>query len=199
MVRNMFNKMNNRLYLFVGPSGSGKTTMADQLELMYDYKSVQSYTTRSQRYAGETGHIFVTDEEFNELTDMVAYTDYNNFRYCATAEQLDECDVYVVDVPGVEYLLEKYNNTDRNIMIFYFDANTKTRVLRMIDRGDSDASIVARLLEDGDDDWYYQLLKLCDKYSSKFKLLDIHKINANKNKKLVWEQVENLMFPFLRK
>lgn len=188
--------MNNTLYLLVGQSGSGKTTMAEQMEFAYGYKSVQSYTTRPQRYEGETSHIFVTDEEFNRLTDMVAYTDYNDFRYCATAEQLDKSDVYVIDVPGVEYLLEKYNNAGRNIVVLYFDSNTKTRVLRMIDRGDSDANIVSRLLEDGDDDWYDQLLSLCNKYGKKFNKLDVYKINANKNKKLVWEQVEDLIFPF---
>lgn len=188
--------MNNTLYLFVGQSGSGKSTMVNQLELQYDYKSVQSYTTRPQRYEGETGHIFVTDEEFNRLTDMIAYTDYNDFRYCATAQQLDEANVYIIDIPGVEYLLEKYSNKERPIVILYFDANTKTRVLRMIDRGDSDSKIVSRLLEDGDDDWFEQLERLCRIYSSKFDSLDVYKINANKNKKLAWKQVEDYIFPF---
>lgn len=188
--------MNNTLYLLVGQSGSGKTTMADQLELAYGYKSVQSYTTRPRRYDNETGHIFLSDEEFNRLTDIVAYTDYNGFRYCTTAEQLDKSKVYVIDVPGVEYLLEKYNNINRPIVVLYFDTNTKTRVLRMIDRGDSDANIVARMLEDGEDNWYDQLLSVCHRYDNKFKWLDVHKINANKNKKLVWEQVEDYIFPF---
>lgn len=188
--------MNNTLYLLVGQSGSGKTTMADQMELAYGYKAVQSYTTRPRRYDNETGHIFLSDEEFNKLTDIVAYTDYNGFRYCTTAEQLDKSKVYVIDVPGVEYLLEKYNNINRPIVVLYFDTNTKTRVLRMIDRGDSDANIVARLLEDGEDNWYDQLLSVCHRYDNKFKWLDVHKINANKNKKLVWEQVEDFIFPF---
>ena len=188
--------MNNTLYLFVGQSGSGKTTITNQLEWMYNYKGVQSYTTRPQRYEGETGHRFVTDEEFNRLTDIVAYTDYNDFRYCATAQQLDEANMYVIDIPGVEYLLEKYSNTERRIVILYFDSNTQTRVLRMIDRGDSDANIVSRLLQDGEDNWFKQLEGLCNKYSNKFNNLDVYKINANKNAKLVLEQVEDYIFPF---
>ena len=188
--------MNNTLYLFVGQSGSGKTTITNQLEFMYNYKGVRSYTTRPQRYDGEVGHVFVSDEEFNNLTDIVAYTDYNSFRYCATAQQLDKANMYVIDVPGVEYLLEKYNNKERRIVIFYFDTNTRTRVLRMLDRGDSDANIVSRLLQDGEDNWFEQLEGLCNKYSVKFNNLDVYKINANKNAKLVLEQVEDYIFPF---
>ena len=188
--------MNNTLYLFVGQSGSGKSTMVNQLELQYGYTSVQSYTTRHRRYEGETGHIFVTDDEFNRLTDMVAYTDYNGFRYCATAQQLDESNLYVIDIPGVEYLLEKYNNKKRPITILYFDTNTKKRVLRMIDRGDNDAKIVSRLLVDGSDDWYEQLKRIYTKYNKIYNNLNIYKINANKNTQLVLDQVENIMFPF---
>ena len=82
------------------------------------------------------------------------------------------------------------------IVIFYFDTNTRTRVLRMLDRGDSDANIVSRLLEDGSDDWFEKLECLCNKYSAKFDNLDVYKINANKKAQLVLEQVENYIFPF---
>ena len=58
------------LYLWVGQSGSGKTTVVNYLEEVYSYKSLQSYTTRPQRYEGETGHIFVTDPEFDELKNL---------------------------------------------------------------------------------------------------------------------------------
>lgn len=188
--------MNDTLYLITGQSGSGKSTIANQLELTYGCKSVQSYTTRPKRYEGEKGHTFITDKELDKLTDIVAYTNYNGFRYCATAQQLDESNLYVIDIPGVEYLLEKYNNKERPITILYFDTNTKTRVLRMIDRGDSDAKIVSRLLEDGSDDWYEQLKKIYTKYNKIYNNLNIYEINANKNTQLVLEQVENIMFPF---
>ena len=64
----------NTIYLIVGRSGSGKTTIAEELERKYGLKSIQSYTTRPKRSDNETGHIFVSDEEFDKLTDMVAYT-----------------------------------------------------------------------------------------------------------------------------
>lgn len=147
------------LYLITGKSGSGKTTIVNYLEETYGLRSLQSYTTRPPRYEGEVGHIFVTDEEFDALENIVAYTDYNNYRYCATAEQVDEVDLYVVDVPGVEYLLDRYSNAERRIHIIYLDTTVKTRIQRMIDRGDSDSAIVGRLLQDEEYDWYRALAR----------------------------------------
>ena len=144
--------MNNTLYLFVGKSASGKTTVANLLEQKHGLKQVQSYTTRPPRYEGEIGHIFVDDEQFDNLGELVAYTEYNGFRYGTTAEQLDECQIYVVDVPGVETLIERYK-TDRKIEILYFSANICTRIKRMCNRGDSDSNIISRLLQDEKEDW----------------------------------------------
>ena len=151
--------MNNTLYLFVGKSASGKTTVADFLCKKHGYKQVWSYCTRHPRYAGEIGHIFISDEEFDNLGEMVAYTEYNGHRYGTTAEQLDQCQIYVVDVPGVKTLLERYK-TDRQIVILYFSANVCTRIHRMIDRDDSDMAIISRLLQDEKDDWHDQLSDL---------------------------------------
>lgn len=144
--------MDNTLYLFVGKSASGKTTVANFLEKKHGIKQVNSYTTRPPRYEGEIGHVFVNNTEFDNLGEMVAYTEYNGFRYGTTAEQLDQCQIYVVDVPGVKTLLERYK-TNRKIVILYFSTNVCTRINRMIDRGDSDMAIISRLLQDEKEDW----------------------------------------------
>ena len=73
--------MGNPLYLFVGRSASGKTTIANILEQKYGFKQVSSYTTRLPRYDGEVGHVFVTEEEYKALENMVAYTFYDNNHY----------------------------------------------------------------------------------------------------------------------
>ena len=99
----------NTIFLIIAPSGAGKTTLAGQLEKMYGLQSIQSYTTRPPRYDGETGHIFVSDKEFDELKDMVAYTEFCGHRYCATAEQVENNDLYVIDPKGVEYFRQAYH------------------------------------------------------------------------------------------
>ena len=181
--------MNDPLLLFVGRSASGKTTIADILEQKYGHKQVFSYTTRKPRYDGEIGHIFLDEDEFDILGELVAYTEYNGFRYGTTAEQLDQCSIYVIDVPGVEILLAKYK-TNRPICILYFDTTVYTRINRMLDRGDNNNQIISRLLQDEKDDWFRQLDKLVWQYGHIMnRNVELHCVNANDNQTNVLEMV----------
>ena len=178
--------MTNALLLFVGKSGSGKTTIANLL----DFPQLQSYTTRPKRYKNETGHTFISNEEFDKLENIIAYTEYNNYRYCATKQQIDEASIYVIDVPGVETLLEKYE-TDRQILVLYFDTSVKTRIDRMLNRHDCDAAIVARLYNDEAYDWEDELNKLVWHYKNNCnKNVELRVINANADMYNVLTQVK---------
>ena len=172
--------MNKPLHLFVGPSASGKTSVANELE-KYGYKQVYSYCTRKPRYEGEPGHVFISKEEFDKLENMIAYTEYDNTFYCSTAEQLDESDIYVVDIPGVKTLIENYNAV-RKINIWYFDTDVVTRFERMRSRGDSDTAIVDRILTDEQYNWYEVLITLRD-YAMFFenKHIELRCIDADMN------------------
>ena len=182
--------MNKPLFLFCGRSASGKTTIANILSERYGYVQVESYTTRKPRFDGETGHIFVSKEEFDNLGELAAYTHYNDNDYGTTFEQLEISDIYVVDVPGIESLLEKLKNDKRPICILYFKTSAYNRILRMIDRGDSDMMIISRLLQDEKDDWLKQLDSLAWKYSNILdKNVELHDINANGNLENVLELV----------
>lgn len=182
--------MSKPLFLFVGRSASGKTTVANMMADEYGYKQVESYTTRPPRFEGEAGHIFVNEDEFKNLGELAAYTFYNNNHYGTTLEQLNECDIYVVDIPGVESLLQKLQNDTRPICIIYFDASVYNRINRMLDRHDCDTAIVARLLQDEKDDWYKQLDSLVWKYANIIgKNVHLYSANANNNLKQVLELV----------
>lgn len=181
--------MNKPLFLFVGKSASGKSTIANLLEQKYGYKQVQSYTTRPPRYDGEPGHIFVTKEEFDNLGELAAYTLYNGNEYGTTFKQLEECDIYVIDVPGVETLLQK-NKIKRPICIIYFDTTVRTRINRMVERGASDMEIVSRLYHDEEYDWEKKLDSLIWHYTKiDNRDVELNLINANDNKEAVLELV----------
>ena len=131
--------MGNCIFLIVGCSGSGKTTITEQLEQKYGLKAIQSYTTRQPRYDGETGHIFVSDEEFNELTDMVGYTEFAGNRYCATAEQIENNDLYIIDPKGVDFFMESYKGSKTPKVIF-ISSDMTTRYERMKSRAEENGS-----------------------------------------------------------
>lgn len=181
--------MHKPLFLFVGKSASGKTTIADILSQKYKHKQVYSYTTRPPRHEGEIGHVFVDENEFNNLGELVAYTEYDGHKYGTTADQLNECSIYVVDVPGVETLLKRYN-ASRSICIIYFDTTVATRIRRMVNRGDSDMKIISRLLQDEEDDWFKQLDSLMWHYNNIVgKNVDLYSVNANNSQSSILEMV----------
>lgn len=154
------------------------------------YKQISSYTTRSPRFEGEQGHIFISEEEYKQLNNIVASTEYNGYHYCTTLEQIQNADIYVVDVPGVATLLDNYNKINRNIYVIYFEANTYNRILRMIERHDSDTSIVSRLLNDEKNDWVQQLFQL-NTTKFRFQFIDTNN-NLNEVYKSVKEYIEEV-------
>lgn len=135
------------LYCVIGPSGSGKTTVVEALARDHGLVSVESYTTRPPRYSGESGHIFVTDEEFNKLGELCAFVEYNGYRYGVTTDILEKSDLYVIDPEGARYLQEHYHG-DKVIYNIWLEANPKKLYLRMLDRGDDYHAAFERLAYD---------------------------------------------------
>lgn len=126
--------MSNHIYLIVGRSGSGKTAIVEYIQNNFkNMTSIESYTTRPRRFDGETGHIFVTDEEFNKLTDFVAYTEFDGYRYAATAQQVEENDFYVIDPAGIRYFLGHYKG-QKVMHVVVIDAPLHVRFMRMCKR-----------------------------------------------------------------
>ena len=135
------------IVLIVGKSGSGKSTICDRLTEQYGLKQVKSYTTRPRRGGGDNSHIFVSDAEFAKLENKCAYTVYDNRKYCAMTEQVDNADLYIIDVDGVEYFLSHYDG--RKIpMVVYIETSKAVRKERMMQRGDAEYKVANRLRYD---------------------------------------------------
>lgn len=139
--------MGKNIYLVVGPSGVGKTTLVEKLSKDHGLKQVESYTTRPPRYPGETSHIFVSEEEFDRLGEMVAYTEYNGHRYGVTSDIINSHDLYVIDPYGVQYMMERYKGP-KEVKVIGLTANYEELLARMKSRGDSNDMIQARFRED---------------------------------------------------
>lgn len=123
----------NTIFLIIAPSGAGKTTISERLEQDYHLSSISSYTTRKPRYPGEKGHIFVSEQDFDNLKDIVAYTKFCNSKYCATSDQVDNNDLYVIDPKGVDYFRNSYHGK-KHVKTIYIKASKETRRNRLIAR-----------------------------------------------------------------
>ncbi len=132
------------LLLLVGPLGSGKSTIAHLLEQRNGWKELDSYTTRPKRTPDETGHTFINEEDFCILKDLVAYTEINGFRYGATKRQVEDADMYIIDVLGAEILMRNYHG-DRKLVAVSILCDPETMRTRMAQRGDSPEEIKGRV------------------------------------------------------
>lgn len=151
--------MNNKyLFCIVGRSGSGKTSVVEKLK-SDGYTSIDSYTTRPKRSENEVGHRFITEEEFKALNDVVAYTYYNNNHYGVTSKDIDDNDLYVVDIPGVKMLKEEYKG-DKRIIVIGLTGETFALVPRMTSRGDTLESAFDRVKYD--DEAFKDIKSVCD-------------------------------------
>ena len=139
----------NKLLLIVGESGAGKTAVSNYLEENFGLKILPSYTTRPPRYEGEKGHIFISEKEFDNIDakDMIAPVKYHGHRYCATKQQVEENDIYVIDLDGLKNMQRNYKG-NKNIKIIYIKASQEERKNRMIERGDSEDFANSRIRND---------------------------------------------------
>lgn len=150
-----------KFLLLAGKSGSGKSTVADILSLKYGYKSINSYTTRPKRSEIEMGHIFIDDKDFEKIRpeDMVAYTKFNGNRYCATKQQVEDSDIYIIDKAGIKFFNKKYDG-DKEVVTIYLDAPERTCIRRMIARGDNINAALERAEHDAEA--FLGIEALCD-------------------------------------
>jgi len=135
------------IYLIIGASGSGKTTVAEIISERYGLTILPSYTTRPKRKETDVDHIYISVDEYIELPNKVATNCTNNNFYCATKEQVDNNDLYVIDHSGLKMMRECYLGAKKCISIF-IDLDTDTRIERMKLRGDNKINIAARLSND---------------------------------------------------
>lgn len=129
-------KKQKNIFLVMGESGSGKDTITKELSNKYGLKVLKSYTTRPKRYDDEDTHIFISEEEFDKLENICAFTVFDGHRYACTQEQADDADLYIIDPAGVDFFMNTYKG-ERTPIVVYIDVDEKTRFMRMQLRGDT--------------------------------------------------------------
>lgn len=119
------------IYLILGRTGSGKDYLAKRL-VKEGLIAVKSYATRPKRDENEDTHIFITPEEAETFTDKVATTNINGYEYFATAQQVNESNIYIIDPNGLKELTK--NMPDTNFQVIYVHADYMDRRLHAVSR-----------------------------------------------------------------
>lgn len=174
--------MLKNIYLVCGKSGSGKTTIVEKLEQNYGYAVLKSHTTRKPRYPNDTDHIYSDISDYmvaKENDDIIASTVFDHNYYWATIEQLNNCDLYVIDKAGIESLYKKYNG-NRQLIVIYIDVDNDECITRMKKRGDKDTVVWERVKHD--EEAFKDIEKLSDFI-----------IDGNKDKNVVLTTVSQII------
>ncbi len=133
--------MNNKehvLLCVMAESSAGKDTIVNKLCERTNYRQLISYSTRPRRVNEGDTHIFVTEEDYQEMLEVgqvAAYTEINGYRYWCTIDQLYSTDVYVIDPLGVD-VLKRLNLPNLRIISAYINVPEDVRKQRAQSRGD---------------------------------------------------------------
>ena len=122
-------KMKKTIVCIAGMSGSGKSEVADHIASVHGYKLIQSYTTRPKRDAQDTGHTFIDDVHMDQLLareDVLARTQFGDYRYCCLESDLKKKNVYVISEDGIDELKEKFG-TKYNIFTVFIERSRESR------------------------------------------------------------------------
>lgn len=121
------------LYLIVDKSGSGKTTLVEELKKK-GYTAVKSFTTRAKRTPTEDTYNFVSEEEFDALSDKLALGVYNGNKYCTTKSVLDNSDLYIVEPSGISDVFSVYSSGERKVHVMYVVMSEEKRHIMTVER-----------------------------------------------------------------
>lgn len=126
------------LLCVMAESSAGKDTLVNKLCEITGYHQLISYSTRPRRVNEGDTHIFVTEEDYQEMLEagrVAAYTEINGYKYWSTIDQLYLMDIYVIDPFGVE-TLKQLNLPNLKIITVYINVPEEIRKQRAKSRGD---------------------------------------------------------------
>ena len=146
------------IVVLVGESASGKSTLAKILEQKQpNFSKVVTYTTRPKRNGEVSGvdYHFISNEKFNELVDrnfFVEHTSYRDWQY-GTAINFDkgEDKVIILTPAGARTFrayAEKNPELKKYLMVVYLYVDRRSRMLKIIQRGDNIDEAYRRNLSD---------------------------------------------------
>lgn len=130
------------IFLIVGQTASGKDSLVNAVcntfkpfkqditgqIITQTYSQLVSYTTRPKRENEGNTHIFISKSDVEKYKDdMIAYTKIGEYEYFATKEQLRNCDFYVIDYDGVEYLRSKQLDDEFRFVTIYINTPDEIR------------------------------------------------------------------------
>lgn len=137
------------MIVIVGESGSGKSSIEKQL-VNLGYRKLLTYTTRPMREEDIDGktYNFITNKHFNEMKNKGLFAEtaeYNGWQYGTAKIDCTDDKIAVLTPHGLRQLKK---NSDLNILSFYIDVPRRSRLIKILERGDDIEEAYRRNLSD---------------------------------------------------
>lgn len=137
--------MNNKehtLLCVLGKTASGKDSLVNKLCERTGLKQIISYTTRPRRVNEGNTHLFVNEDDFEQMRDngvIAAFTQIGEYKYWTTIDQLKDADVYIIDYLGLKTLRE-LNLPNIRLVSIYINVPDEVREYRALKKRKDDRS-----------------------------------------------------------
>jgi guanylate kinase len=133
----------------LGCAGAGKSTLEKEL-VKLGYENIISHTSRPirQNEKNDVDYHFISDKEFEDKLNngfFAEHTKYNGWFYGVANENCNKNSLVVVEPFGFRQLKSK---KELNVFSFFIDVPERTRLKRMVDRGDNLMEIFRRIFSD---------------------------------------------------
>ena len=128
------------LLCIMGKTSSGKDTLASKLCERMNLKQVISFTTRPRRDNEGDTHIFVGEEDFEQMQNngiIAAFTQIGQYKYWTTIDQLEDADVYIIDYLGLK-TLRKLNLPNIRLVSVFINVPDDIREKRALNQRKDD-------------------------------------------------------------
>lgn len=131
-------------------SGSGKTSIVKELCKECGFNKIITYTTRIMRKDEKNGidYYFISKEDFEKKiyeNFFGEYAVYSGNYYGSRKSDYNSESILIIEKKGLDQLLP---NCETRIIPFYIKTTEKTRIKRMRQRGDSEDTILRRIIND---------------------------------------------------
>ena len=146
------------ILVLVGESASGKTTLAKKFEEETDFSRVITYTTRPMREGEENGvdYFFINSEQFNKMCEegrFIEHAEYRGWKYgTAMNFKQNENKIVVLTPAGARAMKRNWDKENQQMVrqnkIVYIDVDRRSRLIKMLERGDDIEEAYRRSLSD---------------------------------------------------
>lgn len=130
------------LLCVMGKTACGKDSLVNKLCERTGLKQIISYTTRPRRVNEDNTHIFVGEDDFEQMYEsgiIAAFTQIGEYKYWTTIDQLEDADIYIIDYIGLKTLRE-LDLSDIRLVSVYINVPDDIREYRALEKRKDDRS-----------------------------------------------------------